>query len=184
MFLFREDPAMRKAGLHWALIGMAVLSAQTLFAAKPLNILLITADDMNRNSVGIFDSQVPDATPNIDQLAAAGMRFEHAHVTIAVCQPCRNVWLTGRYSHCIGGEGFHNLRISNVPILPAVLRDAGYLVGLLGKVAHCTPYANFAWDIPATVPLGRVRNPQLYAKHPTFRTSRVGSFIFSRTASN
>ena len=96
MFLFREDPAMRKAGLHWALIGMAVLSAQTLFAAKPLNILLITADDMNRNSVGIFDSQVPDATPNIDQLAATSRRFARASCHQAVCGPSRNSILTGR----------------------------------------------------------------------------------------
>ncbi|MEZ5303536.1 MAG: sulfatase-like hydrolase/transferase [Verrucomicrobiales bacterium] len=45
--------------------------------------------------MGAFGSQVPDATPNIDRLAASGMKFARAHVTIAVCQPCRNVLMTG-----------------------------------------------------------------------------------------
>jgi len=133
-------------------------------AAERRNILLITADDLNCDSVGVFGSKVKGSTPNIDRLAAEGMRFERAHVTIAVCQPCRNVWMTGRYPHRSGGEGFHTLQKPNVPILPAVLRDAGYLVGLLGKDPHSSPYAAFQWDTPK-VQLANGRSPRLYAQH-------------------
>ncbi len=138
-------------------------AADALAVERP-NILLITADDLNCDSVGVFGSKVKDTTPNIDRLAAEGIRFEHAHVTIAVCQPCRNVWLTGRYPHRSGGEGFHNLKKPNVPILPALLRDAGYLVGLLGKEPHSSPYAAFRWDT-SKVQLGGGRSPRLYAQH-------------------
>lgn len=141
-----------------------VASAAHALAAERPNILLITADDLNCDSVGVFGSKVKNTTPNIDRLAAEGMRFEHAHVTIAVCQPCRNVWTTGRYPHRSGGEGFHNLQKPNVPILPALLRDAGYLVGLLGKEPHSSPYAAFRWDTPK-VQLGGGRSPRLYARH-------------------
>ena len=54
-----------------------------------MNILLITADDLNWNSVGVYGSKTPDVTPNIDRLAGEGIQFNHAHVTIAVCQPSR-----------------------------------------------------------------------------------------------
>lgn len=131
---------------------------------KRPNILLITADDMNCDSVGVFGCPVADTTPNIDRLASQGMRFERAHVTIAVCQPCRNVWLSGRYPHRSGGEGFHNLRKPGLPILPGVLSEHGYLVGLFGKESHSTPYRGFRWDTPK-VPLGAGRNPRLYGQH-------------------
>ena len=149
--------------LACCLTPIALLAADAA-AAGPPNILLITADDMNCDSVGAFGCRVKDTTPQIDRLAAQGMRFEHAHVTIAVCQPCRSVWLTGRYPHRSGGEGFHKLQKPGVPLLPGLLREAGYLVGLLGKEPHCTPYADFSWDTPKQ-PLGAGRNPRLYGEH-------------------
>ena len=130
------------------------------------NILLITADDMNWDAVGAYGCPVPGTTPNIDQLAADGMRFEHAHVTIAVCQPSRSVLMTGRYPHKSGGEGFFHLRKPGVPILPGLLRSADYLVGILGKVAHSTPYADFEWDMHADMDqLGMGRNPTVYRQY-------------------
>ncbi len=109
-------------------------------------ILLITADDMNWDAVVVFGCLTPDTTPNIDRLAAEGIRFENAHVTIAVCQPSRSAIMTGHYPHQSGGEGFHKLRFPDIPILPDRLREAGYAVGILGKVDHSTSYANFEWD--------------------------------------
>ncbi len=149
--------------LLMACLAVALLMTPGLAAERP-NILLITADDMNCDCVGAFGCPMEGTTPNIDRLAAQGMRFERAHVQIAVCQPCRNVWLSGRYSHRNGGEGFHNLQVPGIPILPGVLRENGYLVGLLGKEPHCTPYPDFQWDTPRK-PLGNGRNPRLYAKH-------------------
>jgi len=155
---------MRQVLILLASFGVPLVSATGGFAAERPSILLITADDLNCDSVGAYGSKVENTTPNIDRLAADGMRFEHAHVTIAVCQPCRNVWMTGRYPHRSGGEGFYNLQKPNVSILPDLLRSAGYLVGLLGKEPHSTPYAAFRWDTPK-LPLGSGRSPRLYARH-------------------
>jgi len=133
---------------------------------KRPNILLITADDMNWDAVGVYGCPTPDTTPHIDRLAGQGVRFEHSHVTIAVCQPSRSALMTGRYPHRSGGEGFHHLRHEGVPILPALLREAGYGVGILGKYAHSTPYEDFQWDLAADMAeLGHGRNPSVYADY-------------------
>ena len=128
-----------------------------------LNIMLITADDMNWDAVGAFGCPTEGTTPNIDRLAAEGLRFQHGHVTIAVCQPSRSALMTGRYPHQSGGEGFYHLRYEGVPILPAILRAEGYDVGILGKVPHSTPYQAFQWDMSRDqVHLGQGRNPEVY----------------------
>ena len=130
---------------------------------KRPNVLFITADDMNWDAVGAYGCPVQGTTPNLDRLAAEGVRFEHAHVTIAVCQPSRSALMTGRYPHRSGGEGFHRLRYAGVPILPDLLRRGEYRVGILGKVAHSTPYADFEWDMVHDMQeLGMGRNPKSY----------------------
>ena len=106
--------------------------------ADRLNILFITLDDMNRDSIGVYGAKVDSTTPNIDKLAADGLRFEHAHVTIAICQPTRAVWMTGRYPHNSGALGFNRIQ-PGVPTLPETLRDHGYYTGILGKTEHVVP---------------------------------------------
>jgi N-sulfoglucosamine sulfohydrolase len=128
--------------------------------------LLITADDMNWDAVGAYGCPVGGTTPHIDRLAMDGMRFNYAHVTIAVCQPSRSTLMTGRYPHRNGGEGFYHLRTPGIPLLPERLRTAGYRVGILGKVTHSTAYAHFEWDMTHDRDdLGHGRNPSLYAEH-------------------
>ena len=130
------------------------------------NFVLITADDMNWDAVGTFGCPTAGTTPNIDRLAAEGLRFKHGHVTIAVCQPSRSALMTGRYPHLSGGEGFYRLRYKGVPILPAILRAEGYNVGILGKVAHSTPYQAFQWDMARDqIHLGQGRNPEVYCQY-------------------
>lgn len=144
----------------------------------PPNLLLITADDMNWDAVGAFGCPDPDTTPNIDRLAAEGMRFNHGHVNIAVCWPSRSAMMTGRYPHRSGGEGFFNLRQHDVPILPALLRDGGYRVGILGKHGHSTPYKDFQWDVAYDQgDLGQGRNPAIYQK-------RAGEFMRASKETN
>ena len=140
---------------------------------KKPNILLITADDMNWDAVGAFGCPVPETTPCIDRLATEGVCFDHAHVTVSVCQPSRAALMTGRYPHTIGGSGFHHLLVPGVPILPDLLREAGYRVGILGKVDHSTPYADFKWDMTFDMDeLGHGRNPAIYRRHAkTFMSS-------------
>jgi N-sulfoglucosamine sulfohydrolase len=133
---------------------------------KSPNLLLIVADDMNWDTVGTFGCPTPDTTPNIDRLAQEGIRFNRAHVTIAVCQPSRSAMMTGRYPHQSGGEGFHHLRHPHVPILPELLRGSGYTVGILGKVDHSTPYGGFNWNMMYDRnELGEGRNPEVYYHH-------------------
>ena len=114
-------------------------------AVNKLNVLFITVDDMNRDSVGVYGAKVPGTTPNIDQLAAEGLRFEHAHVTIAICQPTRAVWMTGRYPHNNGALGFDEIR-ADVPALPETLRHNGFYTGVLGKTSHVVPSRENAFE--------------------------------------
>ncbi len=154
-----------------ALAGFAALTVRAGEAGRPaaaagkVNILLITADDLNYDSLGVTGCKVPNISPNIDRLASEGMRFEHAHVTIAVCQPSRSVLMTGRYPHRNGAMGFEPIR-RDVPTLQESLRAAGYLNGIMAKVGHLAPLEKFCWDV--VVPpeeLGGGRDPGLYYKH-------------------
>ena len=113
--------------------------------ADRLNLLFITLDDMNRDSIGVYGAKVDSTTPNIDKLAADGLRFEHAHVTIAICQPTRAVWMTGRYPHNSGALGFNRIQ-PGVPTLPETLRDHGYYTGILGKTEHVVPSREQAFE--------------------------------------
>ncbi|MBN2024900.1 MAG: sulfatase [Pirellulales bacterium] len=128
----------------------------------PLCVLLMTADDLDRQSLASFGSKRADVTPNLDRLASQGMRFLSAHVNVAICQPSRGVLATGRYGHNSGITGFvHTTR--DVPTVMETLQARGYLTGVLGKVEHSTPKASFRWDfVRDQGELGAGRDPQKY----------------------
>ncbi len=135
------------------------------------NILIVTADDLNYNSVGAFGCELPGITPNIDRLAEEGMRFTHAHVNTAVCQPCRQSWMTGRFPHNNGAEGFEPID-RDIPTLPEQLKQRGYINGILGKEIHHQPVERFFWDfIPyktegdAVWRNGHSRDPELFHRY-------------------
>ncbi len=115
-------------------------------AGRP-NLLLITVDDMNADSVGVFGAAVPGSTPHIDQLAREGLRFERAHVQVANCMPSRNVMWSGRYPHSNRVEGFHQVRAPGYETLPDLLRAAGYFTAVRNKVKNSTPYHPYNWDL-------------------------------------
>ena len=117
------------------------------------NFLIITADDINRDSVGCYGCPLPETTPTIDQLAADGILFEQAHVASTACYPSRSAISTGRRGHHSGGEGFFYLRFPDVPTVQQLLHDNGYRVGILGKVKHSTPYEDTPWD--TAIEMGR-----------------------------
>lgn len=131
-------------------------------AAPRLNILFITADDLNGDTPGAFGGKIPGITPNLDRLAREGMRFKHAHVTVAVCQPSRECLMTGRYPHRNGATGFYPVR-ADVPTLQEQLKQAGYVLGILGKVTHLRPAEKFPWDFQHDQgELGAGRDPARY----------------------
>ncbi len=132
-----------------------LFSAGSVLAEKqPLNFLILTADDMNWDSVGCYGCPLEDVTPTIDKLATDGIRFEHAHVASTACYPSRSAISTGMRGHRSGGEGFFYLRHPDVPTVQQLLHDEGYRVGILGKVTHSTPYEDTPWDL--ALEMGRV----------------------------
>ena len=144
------------------LLGVTGCASETPLDVTRPNVLVITVDDMNWDSVGVYGAAIPDITPNIDRLAAEGLRFEHGHVTIAICQPTRAVWMTGRYPHNSGALGFEPIR-PDVPTLPEALLAAGYRTGVMAKHGHMLPSRPEAWTeiVPASE-LQNGRNPDLY----------------------
>ena len=146
------------------LVSLGGWMTPLLSEQKP-NVLLITVDDMNCDSVGAFGCGVDNITPNIDRLATEGLRFEHGHVTIAICQPTRAVWMTGRYPHRNGALGFDPIT-RGVPTMLEALHQNGYLTGILAKVPHVVPTRHAAFDvIVRSANLGTGRDPALYHRH-------------------
>lgn len=90
---------------------------------------------MNFDSSGVYGGPIRDLTPHIDGLVRQGLRFERAYTVVTVCQPSRQVMLTGRYPHRSGSMGFFLLN-AEVRTLNDQLHDAGYLISTLGKNPH------------------------------------------------
>jgi N-sulfoglucosamine sulfohydrolase len=126
------------------LIGTLANAAEP--ATKRLNILFFTADDMNFDSSDVYGGPIKNLTPNIDQLAAEGLRFQYAYSTVAVCQPVRQIMQTGLYPHRNGAMGFFPIR-PEVRTLNQQLHDAGYLISMFGKGPHHQPAAQFCVDV-------------------------------------
>ena len=163
-------PTTRRNFLQITGLAAAGLASSRVLATpaapKPrVNLLLITADDLNCSSVGAYGCKVKNTTPNIDKLAASGIRFDYAHVTVAVCQPSRGAWMTGRYPHNSGVEGFQKAP-KRIPALYTVLKKNGYHVGMLGKVGHSTPVMPFQFDmVHDWDKLAMGRDPKKYARY-------------------
>jgi len=109
-------------------------------AADPPNVIVILADDLGYADVG-FNGCRDIPTPNIDALARGGVRCSNGYVTHPFCSPTRAGLMTGRYQQRFGHENnpvydpedtVSGLPISEVA-LPAVLKTAGYVTGLVGK---------------------------------------------------
>ena len=107
--------------------------------AQPPNIVFILADDLGFADVACYGR--PDLrTPNIDRLAAQGVRFLQAYANSAVCSATRTALITGRYQYRLrlgleeplAGNADVGLEPSH-PTLPSLLRKAGYSSTLVGK---------------------------------------------------
>lgn len=143
-------------------ILLTCLIAAAVHAGQP-NMILITADDMNRDSIGAYGCTIKDITPNIDKLAAQGAAFDRGFVNIAICMPCRSVWMTGRYPHRSGSLAFNDIK-PDVPSLPEALKKGGYYNALFGKEIHVIPSRHAAFDlIRSEKELGKGRDPKAYA---------------------
>ena len=123
-----------------AVLASFVISASS-FAAEPKrpNIVFILADDLGYGDPGCY-GQTKIHTPNIDRMAAEGMRFTRHYAGNAVCAPSRCVLLTGKHpghayvrdNRSVGPEGQEPLPAETVT-LPRLLKAGGYVTGGFGK---------------------------------------------------
>jgi N-sulfoglucosamine sulfohydrolase len=143
-----------------AIIGFSVGAPTGRAADRPLNLLYITADDMNWDSSGWMGSKL-GATPALDGLAAQSHRFIHHHVTAPICMPSREAMMTGRVPHRSGGLGFIPIR-AGTPTMVSTLKTAGYYTAVINKVAHMKPDTEFPWNDSFT---GSGKNPPLLREH-------------------
>ena len=120
---------------------LALCWASMASAAPKPNIVFILADDLGIGDVNCYggDRCLID-TPNIDALAASGLRFTDAHVNASICGPTRRALMTGRYNWRFGGYvkggpwGFVGPRPNTENFtLGKLLKRAGYHTGYVGK---------------------------------------------------
>ncbi len=108
---------------------------------KP-NIVIIVADDHGSEDAGCYGNE-KISTPNIDYLAAHGVRLTNAFCTTASCSASRSVILSGLHNHANGQYGhahgvFHFSSFDDIRSLPVMLGEAGYRTAAIGKY-HVAP---------------------------------------------
>jgi arylsulfatase A-like enzyme len=133
-------------------VALATTCAGPLFAApaKPApNLVVIMTDDQGYADAG-FNGGTEIPTPNLDRIAAGGVRFTNAYVTYAVCSPSRAGFMTGRYPQRFGYERNVAFRPHDPAAglslrettLAEALRPAGYTSAAIGKW-HLGSHDNF-----------------------------------------
>jgi arylsulfatase A-like enzyme len=95
------------------------------------NMVFIMSDDHAAHAISAYGSRV-NQTPQIDRLAAAGVRFENCFCVNSICSPSRATILTGKYSHLNGVPTFNRLDPAQ-PTVAKHLQKAGYHTGMIGK---------------------------------------------------
>jgi len=139
-------------GLLAGAMGLGACQATHVGKRRRPNIVLILADDLGYGDVGCYGCD-DTRTPNIDRIAAEGIRFTTFYSNGPECTPTRTALLTGRYQHRVGGlecaigtgnvgryDDAIRLRETHDLGLPAsetsiarVLKSAGYATGVCGK---------------------------------------------------
>ncbi len=119
-------------------------------ARKP-NVIVILADDLGYGDTAVYGSTIAK-TPNIDALAASGIRFTDGYVTNPVCAPSRAGLMTGRYQQRFGyefnpagrdrtgGMSLHEITIAQI------MKSAGYATGAVGKWHLGEPAGHYPTD--------------------------------------
>ena len=123
------------------------------------NIVYIMTDDHTAQMMSCYDRRFIE-TPNLDRIAADGVRFTHSYVANSLSGPSRACMLTGKHSHKNGfTNNEHGIFDGSQQTMPKLLRAAGYETALIGKWhLVSTPTGFDHWEIlPAQ---GDYYNPQ------------------------
>ena len=116
-----------------------------LTAENRMNVLFFAVDDLN-NHVGTYGR--PVKTPNIDALAASGVRFDRAYCQYPLCNPSRTSLLTGirpPRTRVLANETWFRQTMPDVVTLPQHFRENGYYTSVSGKVFHDGKNDNKGW---------------------------------------
>lgn len=123
--------------LFSVLFGLAIASPAR--GEQPPNLIFILADDLGYGEVGCYGQQVIE-TPQLDRMAAEGLRFTQFYAGATVCAPSRSVLMTGlHHGHTrvrgnAGSQALEAQMLRDEDVTVAeVLRDAGYTTALIGK---------------------------------------------------
>lgn len=131
---------------RFALLGATVFScfpaadACAATATKP-NVLFIIADDLC-NHVGTYGDKIVK-TPNIDALAARGVRFDRAYVQYPLCNPSRNSFLTGLRpdtTRVFGNDIVFRAALPEALTMPQSFRSNGYFTASIAKIFHVSQW--------------------------------------------
>ena len=112
---------------------LALVAGQKESKAETPNLIFIMVDDLGYGDLGCY-GQKTIKTPNIDRLAAEGMKFSQFYAGCTVCAPSRCVLMTGLHmGHCyIRGNAKIDLRPEDVTVAE-LMKSKGYATGLFGK---------------------------------------------------
>ena len=113
-------------------------------SGKRMNVLFMTADDMNGFMPGWMGNPLKP-TPNMDAFAASAHKFVDNHDAAPICQPSREAMMTGLWPQHSGALGFNPIN-SGIPTLATVLKKQGYYIAAFNKLEHMQPESCFPWD--------------------------------------
>lgn len=122
---------------------LLLMTTSVGLAARP-NLVLFIADDFSWHDVGAYGNKSV-RTPNIDRLAAEGMRFDAVFSASPTCTPSRSAIFTGMYPFRSGAHTNHSLVRDDLKTWPVYFREAGYRVVLAGKT-HFGPREIFPFE--------------------------------------
>ena len=110
-----------------------------------MNFLVILTDQFRFDAMGCSGNPVVQ-TPNLDRLAADGIRFTEAYTEVPVCVPARAGLMTGQYPYRLGTFDNHPVSVENQPTLPRLLRSLGFATMGVGKMHFFPRRAHLGFD--------------------------------------
>ncbi|WP_406698161.1 sulfatase [Singulisphaera sp. Ch08] len=129
--------------IAYFLLFLSLFCRQSSAAEKPLNIVVLYADDWRHDTLGCAGNPVVK-TPHLDQLARDGFRFTRNCVTTSICGVSRASLFTGQWMSRHGNPAFQAFKTPWAETYPGLLRSRGYFVGHVGKWHNGKfPSANF-----------------------------------------
>jgi N-sulfoglucosamine sulfohydrolase len=114
------------------IIHSFLLTAEKSCAQQRPNIIFILGDDISQEDIGCYGNMAIH-TPNIDQMAENGIKFNNAFVTSSSCSPSRCSIITARYPHNTGAAELHTGLPEHLTYFPELLKKAGYYTAQAGK---------------------------------------------------